>query len=253
MARSAPQMRSWAHPRVCGENLDKWIGLRLFRWLTPACAGKTSSRRLPRLPRAAHPRVCGENVGAGHEGGVDGGSPPRVRGKRGQGPPGNKRPRLTPACAGKTFRRQDGRRGARAHPRVCGENLVGGGGDEGVRGSPPRVRGKLIISPLSLSRVGLTPACAGKTLTRHPSPRQQWAHPRVCGENTRATPRAAMVTGSPPRVRGKRSGSPPPAQTPRLTPACAGKTALVHRGPREARAHPRVCGENGYGHLSVKC
>ena len=90
-----------------------------------------------------HPRVCGENRKESKLVREFVGSPPRVRGKlcglyrvtteRG----------ITPACAGKTkfadmviVPEQD-------HPRVCGENVSLYSVIVEIRGSPPRVRGKL--------------------------------------------------------------------------------------------------------------
>ena len=111
-----------AHPRVCGENLqrggrvlelagssprvrgkpvDAALGVREDR-LIPACAGKTRPSAAPDPRRPAHPRVCGENVKAVRCIPTLLGSSPRVRGKpclpvRRRGGPG-----LIPACAGKT-------------------------------------------------------------------------------------------------------------------------------------------------------
>ena len=68
------------HPRVCGEYLrpyvkllilmgspprvrgirsDEWPG-RLWRGITPACAGNTMGSRLTKIAGRDHPRVCGE-------------------------------------------------------------------------------------------------------------------------------------------------------------------------------------------------
>ena len=98
-----------------------------------------------------------------------------------------------------------GRDGRAAHPRVCGEDGLGGclcgfGG-----GSPPRMRGRLMISIQTGSSPGLTPAYAGKTGRTAIRSTPATAHPRVCGEDTSS----AMVTGpplgSPPRMRGRPS------------------------------------------------
>ncbi len=51
-----------------------------------------------------------------------------------------------------------------------------------IYGSPPHVRGKVIINGMMTSRSGITPACAGKS--------REWLeeqigwedHPRMCGE-----------------------------------------------------------------------
>ena len=69
------------HPRVCGENRDRWGGLHEIagspprvrgklspetqmndpQRITPACAGKTSLELLQAFLTEDHPRVCGEN------------------------------------------------------------------------------------------------------------------------------------------------------------------------------------------------
>ena len=114
--------RTWAHPRVCGENdLVAWFSQtpggssprvrgklshiaadRHEQRLIPACAGKTLRILFPCYKYTAHPRVCGENRHGGWRGAEEGGSSPRVRGKRlcvlgHRGFSG-----LIPACAGKT-------------------------------------------------------------------------------------------------------------------------------------------------------
>ena len=133
---------------------------------------------------------------------------------------------------------------ARAHPRVCGENLGLGSRRHRYSGSSPRVRGKQRRPGIPDLRRRLIPACAGKTEAIFPTSRLLPAHPRVCGENTFPRLMSASPSGSSPRVRGKRftsMSSPPPAG---LIPACAGKTANRERGGDRRPAHPRVCGEN---------
>ena len=55
---------------------------------------------------------------------------------------------------------------------------------------------------------------------------------------------AAWPWGSSPHVRGKPQGRRPCSRTPRLIPACAGKTSHLSSRPWCPSAHPRVCGEN---------
>ena len=132
-----------AHPRVCGENTEDMLNPATVAGssprvrgkparpppgaeapgLIPACAGKTCP--CSRRPRgaSAHPRVCGENHGGCDDLDVDGGSSPRVRGKRVHLPQGPVGDGLIPACAGKTAGRRSISPGRRAHPRVCGENV----------------------------------------------------------------------------------------------------------------------------------
>ena len=168
--------------------------------------------------------MCGENEACTRARECQGGSPPRVRGKRLDEPHQGRFVRLTPACAGKTMRGRPAAVRVPAHPRVCGENIARVMRLMGGYGSPPRVRGKRPRRRHAQRRRGLTPACAGKTSPPGPRSGRSAAHPRVCGENP--TP----------------SSSPPP--TPWLTPACAGKTPDGAPPPPPSSAHPRVCGEN---------
>ena len=52
----------------------------------------------------------------------------------------------------------------RDHPRVCGEKGFKLVGTDTVRGSPPRVRGKVPRGGDADEKLGITPACAGKSL-----------------------------------------------------------------------------------------
>ena len=112
----------WAHPRVCGENMQHAGELLpfegssprvrgklnrdthglVFYGLIPACAGKTRRASSACSLVRAHPRVCGENPVAGSAPVANSGSSPRVRGKRHVGPNFLAIEGLIPACAGKT-------------------------------------------------------------------------------------------------------------------------------------------------------
>ena len=153
-----------AHPRVCGEN--EWTrpsagrregssprvrgkrqasqSLRMRKGLIPACAGKT-------------PTQVGMNRCVA-------GSSPRVRGKLTWTRKAISLKGLIPACAGKTGRTTDDSTISRAHPRVCGENTPCCALRVDVRGSSPRVRGKLHFRRIAQDIDRLIPACAGKTL-----------------------------------------------------------------------------------------
>ena len=71
-------------------------------------------------------------------------------------------PGITPAYAGKSYTRTCYAYNVWDHPRVCGEKglLITGKGL--FVGSPPRVRGKVVLCPDVLFPFGITPACAGK-------------------------------------------------------------------------------------------
>ena len=132
--------------------------------ITPACAGKTDSRSRREGFCEDHPRVCGENAPISEALNSVSGSPPRVRGKLPLGPIVSKTLRITPACAGKTDSISK-RRGINGdHPRVCGENVSIPRDIQLIRGSPPRVRGKLVDSFDWIIQGRITPACAGKTV-----------------------------------------------------------------------------------------
>ena len=175
-------------------------------------------------PHQAHPRVCGENATTASTGITLVGSSPRVRGKRAVGVLDGDVDRLIPACAGKTGRRAVEAERFRAHPRVCGENLLGFDVVTSAWGSSPRVRGKPALSEGGGSSVGLIPACAGKTRRSPSVARGAWAHPRVCGENQLGKLPEGAQYGSSPRVRGKLCWRGWFGLFFGLIPACAGKT-----------------------------
>ena len=191
--------------------------------ITPACAGKSLCNLYISVVPKDHPRVCGEKryrLGCGHNGF---GSPPRVRGKDPDAERGCERGGITPACAGKRSARHWKRPATRDHPRVCGEKGKKPSQVTLEKGSPPRVRGKVLHQRPELCSHGITPACAGK---RHPCKVYRVAvqdHPRVCGEKIITRARLTMWAGSPPRVRGKARRTPTQPRKPRITPACAGK------------------------------
>ena len=133
----------------------------------------------------------------------------------------------------------------RAHPHVCGENKGVAVLGKGMKGSSPRVRGKLIGCAGVRVDDGLIPACAGKTVNIPHCICEEPAHPRACGENFIPRPRAAPFGGSSPRMRGKRWVAFDSDGPHGLIPACAGKTHPRSIAGMDIRAHPRACGENG--------
>ena len=67
------------------------------------------------------------------------------------------------------------------------------------------MRGKLDYSAVYLHIYRITPAYAGKTASGLHKAKGGQDHPRVCGENKEAQAIKVLRTGSPPRMRGKRS------------------------------------------------
>ena len=91
---------------------------------------------------------------------------------------------------------------------------------------------------------GITPAGAGKTFHVLCLSGFREDHPRRCGENHHPPVRHHRRGGSPPQVRGKPSRALSVVNSDRITPAGAGKTATLRMCSRNARDHPRRCGEN---------
>ena len=150
-------------PRVRGKEVRPVRRKRRIR-ITPACAGKSSTIPTLRLGHQDHPRVCGEKSTRRFLGSAVTGSPPRVRGKvlylyllLGH-------IRITPACAGKSRACLALSAAAEDHPRVCGEKHYTTLVWAFVLGSPPRVRGKVLLSICFVCDFRITPACAGKRL-----------------------------------------------------------------------------------------
>ena len=152
------------------------------------------------------------------------GSPPQVRGKRGE-------------CGYKHIGHGD-------HPRRCGENVRKDETGKEKIGSPPQVRGKRKLSVRVPSRRGITPAGAGKTTDKKELRRRTWDHPRRCGENCRRKTHSETTRGSPPQVRGKQMNEIEKRQKLGITPAGAGKTVYDLQGAMHDEDHPRRCGEN---------
>ena len=185
------------------------------------------NRRTPAQTRCrrAHPRVCGENLAGVDWDMAPPGSSPRVRGKHPRRERAARARGLIPACAGKTFRSPTLSPVARAHPRVCGENVVAPDALRGLCGSSPRVRGKRRDHGPLRRATRLIPARAGKTCSGRPTASKGWAHPRACEENLNALEPLASGVGSSPRVRGKPTSRGIQGEGPGLIPARAGKTS----------------------------
>ena len=122
--------------------------LRLV-WITPAYAGK----RLYLANRKSQVK----------------GSPPRVRGKGHRDSQSDYQRGITPACAGKRLSPHFRVREFQDHPRVCGEKLTSVPVSCFAVGSPPPVRGKVINTNVPGHGLGITPACAGKSVRRENS------------------------------------------------------------------------------------
>ena len=211
--------------------------------ITPAYAGKSGSGSLEIAFSWDHPRVCGEKKPGGSDAVGLLGSPLRMRGKVFEVVFRVVAVGITPAYAGKSLLRPADFPQIWDHPRVCGEKLTLVSLNPLYGGSPPRMRGKAGAAKDGYVLGGITPAYAGKSLSRKDIPCSRWDHPRVCGEKRVIAAGMPDVTGSPPRMRGKAVRLAVLVGVGGITPAYAGKRDAARVLATPARDHPRVCGE----------
>ena len=195
-------------PRVRGKVLGTGKGCDGVG-ITPAYAGKRCVYSAQNQSLRDHPRVCGEKTKLDKRNVATKGSPPRMRGKVSNVQSLANRSGITPACAGKRRPVPSPRSTRQDHPRVCGEKPPKGCGLNLILGSPPRVRGKAAAARAGLVAVGITPACAGKSVFRRSF--------------------TSDSGGSPPRVRGKVRPHEKQRDRYGITPACAGKRRFWSR------------------------
>ena len=151
--------------------------------------------------------------------------------------------RITPAWAGKRFRRGKINTRTRDHPRVGGEKFDFWYLQCNRLGSPPRGRGKVEIGNLLFVGGGITPAWARKSaIWKLPIlPRKD--HPRVGGEKRIWYNPLRGQGGSPPRGRGKVYQLFRMGYCVGITPAWAGKRSALVWVCAKPWDHPRVGGE----------
>ena len=126
---------------------------------------------------------------------------------------------------------------------MCGEKTVALSASVSTVGSPPRMRGKALSAYSHEHHSGITPAYAGKRPVHARTSSCNGDHPRVCGEKIHQLLPCRGARGSPPRMRGKGVRLFQRLGVGGITPACAGKSAVVRRNRRKPEDHPRVCGE----------
>ncbi|EMF30525.1 hypothetical protein H114_03359, partial [Streptomyces gancidicus BKS 13-15] len=172
------------------------------------------------------------------------GTPPRRRGGLALPAELGGRLRNTPASAGRTSASRSGGRRTTEPPRVGGEDACPPGGLVVAPGTPPRRRGGRLPARRPRRRPRNPPASAGRTPARPAASSSTPEHPRVGGEDSRASALPAVVPGTPPRRRGgpgTQQRRPGPC---RNTPASAGRTRFVLDSYGNDPEHPRVSGED---------
>ena len=195
-------------PPLAREKLLFIFLMNLFHGITTACAGKTPHSSLSTSPSTDHPRLRGKNLRFFRCAQLQRGSPPLAREKRLYHPARHGAPRITPACAGKTFYRFVLRRWFWDHPRLRGKNGTNPRSSNVNPVSPPLAREKRIKRNHQEPRPGITPACAGKTNKQVIVQPKFQDHPRLRGKNVPFSSISVLAAGSPPLAREKPSISP---------------------------------------------
>ena len=111
--------------------------------------------------------------------------------------------RITPAYAGKSSFQNRSFSSREDHPRLCGEKQRLNSGFSAFEGSPPPMRGKERFSAVRIRLSGITPAYAGKSVSKCNVFRITQDHPRLCGEKGTLGIFMPGNLGSPPPMRGK--------------------------------------------------
>ena len=135
--------------------------------------------------------------------------------------------RITPAHAGKSDMLEPTLIINGDHPRPCGEKRPPRPARLQCHGSPPPMRGKVMVFSALAAAARITPAHAGKSFERCPARCPLRDHPRPCGEKQ---PLCSAYT-----------------RADRITPAHAGKSIECKSIADAGRDHPRPCGEKYVG------
>ena len=151
--------------------------------------------------------------------------------------------RITPAYAGKRRPCGDLAAHCRDHPRLCGEKCCCMWCCKSGIGSPPPMRGKVAAVQKRVNQLRITPAYAGKSLSKLKGSLKRGDHPRLCGEKWFCCHMTLCFLGSPPPMRGKVFKSCCIILCSRITPAYAGKSRKWTEIQLHTWDHPRLCGE----------
>ena len=139
------------------------------------------------------------------------------------------------------------------HPRACGANLHAADPAVHSGGSSPRMRGKRAGHRLRPRPYRIIPAHAGQTTATRCPCESPADHPRACGANGGLPMAFSWLTGSSPRMRGKRVEPVCDGAEVRIIPAHAGQTAPNRQDACPCPDHPRACGANRrYGRFSAR-
>ena len=171
-----------------------------------------------------------------------GGSSPLARGLPPHGRVRVHPPRIIPARAGFTDRKEICLSRVTDHPRSRGVYTGRVEWRMISAGSSPLARGLLLQVPRGRGDIGIIPARAGFTRRRTTRSRSRRDHPRSRGVYSGRPARTHWPSGSSPLARGLLMSIIPGSTTPRIIPARAGFTVRLIGDRRGAGDHPRSRG-----------
>ena len=243
------------HPRACGANVEMHASLGSHVGSSPRMRGKLRQQlHVPELFRII-PAHAGQTVSIVPRSFASrfAGSSPRMRGKLLHAGLQLAQHRIIPAHAGQTRLSVVTRIVWADHPRACGANLASRRFHHGLSGSSPRMRGKHDRYGHAVAQRRIIPAHAGQTALSSSSLVNATDHPRACGANGGLPMAFSWLTGSSPRMRGKRVEPVCDGAEVRIIPAHAGQTAPNRQDACPCPDHPRACGANRrYGRFSTR-
>ena len=192
--------------------------------ITPACAGTTTRTRTRSPDSTDYPRLRGDDNWSGQTCFSWAGLPPPARGRPRVLDPVHGGQRITPACAGTTFRASAPSHPRSDYPRLRGDDIAKRERNSSQGGLPPPARGRPGPASTAPAPIRITPACAGTTTTE-PTPEGPHAdYPRLRGDDQ-------VCRGS-----GAAQG--------RITPACAGTTTSCRLRGARTPDYPRLRGDD---------
>ena len=177
------------------------------------------------LQRRKHPHVRGEDDAQYEVVPEERETPPRAWGRLAFARKLGFKAGNTPTCVGKTLKTVRFLGFRKKHPHVRGEDARHAHGRKTAAETPPRAWGRRQKEELSVSRVGNTPTCVGKTTNLLQGSRATEKHPHVRGEDSRAKALKSLPSETPPRAWGRPRRRCGYCDLQRNTPTCVGKTA----------------------------
>ena len=155
----------------------------------------------------------------------------------------NEEVRIIPTRVGKRKHQVPSVAQNRDHPHACGEKWCAYQPQHCLRGSSPRVWGKVRVPLLLPSLRGIIPTRVGKSFgcdKRRQSPRD---HPHACGEKLPLSVCKTTHAGSSPRVWGKDNLRVRQTHYCRIIPTRVGKSECSMDKRGTWKDHPHACGE----------